>query len=333
MTGRRRRWCLTAGALIALTLGLPSSASAVVTLGADLSTTPTSSAGCGNGCNFAQVQLLGANQAAPFDGVVVRWRVKGFSGPVKVRVIRPFGGDSFSFVSSGSVVSAPSTGIATFATQLPIKIGDYIGVELVSSASTFAFDSAGTRAQDRVATWTSTNPDGTSNMAVFGDGSRVYINGDVEPDADHDGFGDETQDVCPGAAGPNSGCPPLAPAPPIPPPLAAPDKTPPAVTASGASVHLSASGRISFSLLSNENATGTAGATITVPRHARAVRFASRNVSLSANVKTKVTLKLTNGNATAVRNALKKRQTLTTKSASRSRTRQGTPPRPSSARR
>ena len=33
------------------------------------------------------------------------------------------------------------------------------------------------------------------------------LNADVEPDADADGFGDETQDQCLGQAGPDNGCP------------------------------------------------------------------------------------------------------------------------------
>ena len=48
-----------------------------------------------------------------------------------------------------------------------------------------------------------------------------------EPDADADGFGDETQDPCPGAQGLVNGCPvPVVPPPPPPPP---PDVTKPAL--------------------------------------------------------------------------------------------------------
>jgi hypothetical protein len=35
---------------------------------------------------------------------------------------------------------------------------------------------------------------------------RVNVSATLEPDADADGFGDETQDQCVGSAGPQSGC-------------------------------------------------------------------------------------------------------------------------------
>jgi hypothetical protein len=43
---------------------------------------------------------------------------------------------------------------------------------------------------------------------------EVYLQATVEPDADGDGFGDETQDKCPTVAAPTDGCPPVT----LPPP-------------------------------------------------------------------------------------------------------------------
>ena len=40
---------------------------------------------------------------------------------------------------------------------------------------------------------------------TFG-GQIVPLNADLEPDADGDGYGDESQDQCPGESGPSSGC-------------------------------------------------------------------------------------------------------------------------------
>ena len=36
---------------------------------------------------------------------------------------------------------------------------------------------------------------------------EILLQARIEPDADHDGFGDETQDACPGRMGSLSGCP------------------------------------------------------------------------------------------------------------------------------
>jgi hypothetical protein len=181
-------------------LGAPADASAAVTLGADLSTTPNFTTACGGmlpGCNVSPIQSAGVNQAAPFDGVVVRWRVKTFSGPIKLRLIRPFGGTNYLFVSSGPVENGTGTGIDTFPARLPIKVGDHVGVELTSPTSKASLDSGGTRPGDRTAVWASINPDGSSSHATIAEGARTYMNADVEADADRDGFGDETQDQCP----------------------------------------------------------------------------------------------------------------------------------------
>ena len=35
---------------------------------------------------------------------------------------------------------------------------------------------------------------------------EIFLRGTVEPDADGDGFGDETQDRCPGSSGATAGC-------------------------------------------------------------------------------------------------------------------------------
>src|ERR1700750_2500197 len=100
-----RRPLAAAGACAVLALVLPASALAAMTIGADLSGTPGTTVTCSpsSACDLSQLQTAGTNEVAPFDGVVVRWRVKGFSGPMKLRVIRPFGGSSFTFVSSGAV--------------------------------------------------------------------------------------------------------------------------------------------------------------------------------------------------------------------------------------
>ena len=40
---------------------------------------------------------------------------------------------------------------------------------------------------------------------------RLNVTARLEADADQDGFGDETQDACPGVAGSESGCAPAGP--------------------------------------------------------------------------------------------------------------------------
>ena len=78
----------------------PALASAAVTIGGDIAAqgelTP-----CGGApaCEFAQIALAGGQTTAPFDGVVVRWRVNGSTGPLALRVVRP-AGPAYTFVST-----------------------------------------------------------------------------------------------------------------------------------------------------------------------------------------------------------------------------------------
>jgi len=74
-------------------------------------------------------------------------------------------------------------------------------------------------------------PLGASVLAINNDGRHVNIAATLEPDADHDGYGDETQDGCPWDPTKQSSCgqPPLQPAPHQPvPPQPTPPSTPPA---------------------------------------------------------------------------------------------------------
>ena len=119
-------------------------------------------------------------------------------------------------------------------------------------------------------------PDGTGATPASPpiDKARVYVNADIEPDADHDGFGDETQDQCPSDASTAGPCPP--PAPP------AKDTTPPAISASIAkTLKLSKNGAISFLMTTKEDASGNATGTISLPKASKVVRFKTAKVKLA----------------------------------------------------
>jgi hypothetical protein len=130
------------------------------------------------------------------------------------------------------------------------------------------------------------------------------------PDADGDGFGDETQDQCPANASTPGPCPPALPSLGTTPP---PDTTPPALSPSGRRARLSKRGSISFFVTSNENATGQAALSLRVPKAASTVRITKRSITLVAGKHTKMSLKLSTRNATRVRNALTKKKRLTAK--------------------
>lgn len=169
--------------------------------------------GSGFDALYIQRAVRGASTAAPFDGVVVRWRVlTRNTSDYGIRVVGPTTGSSFKVLGSSAtehVAFAPSPtigGITTFQTRLPIPAGGYVGLATASMSQP-----------------ESVFPSPTSTLAKLHDGSdgTVYnepgtistqelaYDADIEPDADHDGFGDVTQDSCPSAASVQQGaCPP-----------------------------------------------------------------------------------------------------------------------------
>jgi hypothetical protein len=292
--------------LVAAAAGAPSVASASVTIGGDITVTGTPiqcDPGGGATCEIAQLSLVGAETQAPFKGVVVRWRVNGASGPLALRVLRAAVGFNPRFISTSARATPATTAVATFPTRQPIDAGDHVGIEVGPSSqiSSTVPSPAGASA----AVWPAT-PDGSAAAPlVTGDAVFAY-NADVEPDADGDGFGDETQDQCPANASTPGPCPLAAPPP-------APDTTPPVLSASGRRAKLSKRGSVSFFVMSTESATGHAALSLRVPKAARTVRFTKRNITLVAGKRTKVSLKLSKRNATRVRNALTTKKRLTAK--------------------
>ena len=107
----------------------------------------------------------------------------------------------------------------------------------------------------------------------------------------------------------------------VPPPPPPPPHHSFAVRSSTKRAKLSSSGALSFVVTAAESGSGTATGTISVPKSAKTIRFASRRISLVAGKPVKITLKLSKKNAKLVRRALRHRKltakvTLTAKAPS-----------------
>lgn len=183
--------------------------------GSDLQEAHSNGGGAGFEPLLVQKTIDGVSTTLPFDGVVVSWRVlSSNSGSFRVRVLSPEGGSglkvlSSSAVESVSVAPSPLIGkVTSFATRLPIPAGSYVGLASptqslppvalhVSGASATEFQDAGDGSV--------INAPGTARSW------EVAYDADIEPDADHDGYGDVTQDSCPSSAAVHDGpCPPQA---------------------------------------------------------------------------------------------------------------------------
>jgi hypothetical protein len=152
---------------------------------------------------------------APAAGVVTKWRLttEGFGPTVfieKLKVLRDVASASetdFTVVGE-SAPQAVVGGLNTFEAQIPVAAGDRFGV-FGPPAATTVYCSTGTPG-DHMATIPGDLTVGNSAVFFpFGAEAQVPVSATVEPDADGDGFGDETQDKCPQSKSIQVECPPL----------------------------------------------------------------------------------------------------------------------------
>ncbi|HEY1854472.1 MAG TPA: hypothetical protein VGG40_07780 [Solirubrobacterales bacterium] len=183
--------------------------------GSDLQGPRTALAGCGGGgCMLIQTSASGASTAAPFNGVVVRWRVlNASSGSFRARVVafrEDAGGGFLKYnvlrSSAAQSISAPFgplvSKLSTFETRLPIQAGQYVAL---------SGGGAGFQSSMGGATYFSSIPpdplDGNVATGELHNGTVLY-DADIEPDVDGDGYGDVSQDSCPADASIHEGsCP------------------------------------------------------------------------------------------------------------------------------
>ena len=150
---------------------------------------------------------------SPIDGVIVRWRVRvntNQNGMIKLRPLRPLGGDTFMPVSSTTepVTTGPAQGLFTFDTRIPVKAGDLLAIQSTVSPSSAVFTAARSTVAGAVqGSLGGPTADGQTGTGSAGFSFEILTNADVEPDADGDGFGDQTQDQCTTSAATQGSCP------------------------------------------------------------------------------------------------------------------------------
>jgi hypothetical protein len=179
--------------------------SAAVTLGSDLAIEPGGNTQCSSvesthGCLAIDDTLPGRELAAPFDGVIVRWRVRlgaeTVAQSIRIRVVRRVDAEHFTVISSGPPEEVPAgSGTYTFPSTLPIRAGDQVGLEAGSGTQIeWRFETPGSLSHEFGATKLE---DGEiTEFPVFtNEGAAHSFNVDVEADCDHDGLGDESQDL------------------------------------------------------------------------------------------------------------------------------------------
>src|SRR4051812_11610582 len=240
MVRMRQLWMGLVG--LGATLMLASPAAASTQFGADLSVGAagedctsgclamfTTTAGDGSNDHYGAISVVvgandGSSAKAPSSGVLVGYSVRlihAHSG--RVRLMHDPGGtpqspnpEAVTLSGTGDTVSVPGDSASHFyPARIRITQGDLIGFQVQNSGSEafvpFRSNYGGSSSTNRRLRIYNGSPDGSTNPSeaqVNGEllHYQVPIQGVIEPDADGDGFGDQSQDQCPAQAGPSNGC-------------------------------------------------------------------------------------------------------------------------------
>jgi hypothetical protein len=172
-------------ALLATALLLPSTAEASVTIGSNLTSAPNVVLAGGPWTVFqdplgAEFQASGG-LVSPVEGTVTEWRLRVGTPatPTTFRVIRPLGGGLYTGAGTSATVVPALNATSTFATQLPIKIGDRIGIDCCGSpgAEYFSNNSTGIRREIKPLVVNG----GPGQAPVQTDNREILLNADIEP--------------------------------------------------------------------------------------------------------------------------------------------------------
>jgi len=152
----------------------------------------------------------------PVSGVVTKWTFNAEPGlpagfvSQRLKILRSAGSNQFQAVGE-SALSPISGGLNTFATRVPVHAGDLIGTNGVLEGFNFTFYCQTGNPGDRLGVIVGNPSVGSiATQSEEGPNLQVPVTVFVEPDADNDGFGDETQDACPQSAALQTPCPPVA---------------------------------------------------------------------------------------------------------------------------
>jgi hypothetical protein len=154
-------------------------------------------------------------------GVITSWLTNVGTGGsdvnAKLKIFRPTGTPSAYQVvgQSGFQPMSPGTLNGPFPVRIPVQSGDYVSILPGSNGGPCDIITGNGADLTKVSQGQPDAADGAYTLfATLTTGRRANVSASVEPDADRDGFGDETQDQCPSDASAQGACP--AAAPPVP---------------------------------------------------------------------------------------------------------------------
>src|SRR4051794_1530240 len=164
----------------------------------------------GGGDAVQVAEAMGTYAVPAGYGVITAWehRTGSASGPMHFKVYRPTGvvGRFYTVASETHMVSSGATHV--FAARIPVNPGDRLGLSSLTGTTQIAYLTF--NILDKFAFFpVDSNPPPGTTVNQDGPPASTYkldVAARVESDADRDGYGDDTQDLCPSSASTHGPC-------------------------------------------------------------------------------------------------------------------------------
>lgn len=168
-----------------------------------------------SGVTFASLASGGPVPAkVPSPGVITSWTLRQEVTTLPpnflqaLKVFRSTGAPTQYQVIGESAPSPVTLGANTFSTRIPVSADDFLGASGTYEGTVYSFYCITGNPADRFAYFLGSPTQGsTVNSLIEAEEVQAAVSANVEPDADNDGFGDETQDSCPQSASTQAPCP------------------------------------------------------------------------------------------------------------------------------
>ena len=128
----------------------------------------------------------------------------GGAGEVRALLFTRITPTTFQLVGKSALRTVTTNQLNTFPTRIPVPTGALLGSQLTSSDMRCAVTASSSFDEFRSGVF---DPDSSSTMTTTGSfAARWNISAVVEADADGDGYGDTTQDLCPSSPTTQTAC-------------------------------------------------------------------------------------------------------------------------------
>ncbi|MEA2347119.1 MAG: hypothetical protein QOG62_906 [Thermoleophilaceae bacterium] len=206
MTLKISRMAAGLGVTACAALAIPAASLGATTVGQVVVNQPEI---CPMGSFIQKAVTSGPNYVIPTDGVITSWQAAlTGNGNVALRVYNPTNGDPDTFtpvLESAAATFSDKTVVASKPTRLSVKAGQVIGI---TNTGVFADGCAipTANATDKRGFEPTVPALGAGELFTTIPNSLLNVAATLEADADKDGYGDETQDLCPTDATSQAAC-------------------------------------------------------------------------------------------------------------------------------